>query len=283
MPEEISPIFTKLCDVEIGNFRHGRVLLAARVIILFRVDRGWAERHLLPLFDWEKCEAEARVAWKGFLWSPRLHRPLMEKIKRPFLDTASHCEDLGRHGTQYASLLMYIALDHGATFSQQELKTATAALPEDGLEYIANALWRALDGAGEQRVEYWSNRVRPYLQSVWPKSLNRKTQKISESLGIVCVAAQGGFPDALDKLKHWLQPLHYPGHLMRRLNDSGLCSQFPEPALDFLHRVTSDTPPWGEDLGKCLNQIRSTKPELEDHQQFRKLRDLLHQYGEELE
>ena len=70
LPEEIKPTFTELCDTVVDKFRHGRVLLAAHVIALFRVDRDWATQHLLPLFDWQRSVAEARAAWEGFLWSP---------------------------------------------------------------------------------------------------------------------------------------------------------------------------------------------------------------------
>ena len=87
LPDRLKPIFTELCDARVDKFRHGRVFLAPHVVTLFRVDREWAERHMLPLFDWRRCETEARAAWEGFLWSPRLYRPLMESIKEPFLDT----------------------------------------------------------------------------------------------------------------------------------------------------------------------------------------------------
>ena len=60
LPEELKPTFTELCDTRIDKFRHGRVLLAAHVIALFRVDRDWATQNLLPLFDWQRSEAEAR-------------------------------------------------------------------------------------------------------------------------------------------------------------------------------------------------------------------------------
>ena len=88
LSDTIRPVFTELCDVSFGTFRHGRVLLARNVITLFHRDREWSEQHLLPLFDWNHSTNEARAAWSGFLGSPRLYRPLMESLKRPFLDTA---------------------------------------------------------------------------------------------------------------------------------------------------------------------------------------------------
>lgn len=92
LPEKVKRIFTDLCHTTIEKFRHGRVVLAAHVITLFRVDRDWTLQHLLPLFDWSRSETEARAAWEGFLWSPRLYQPLMgmKAFKTAFLDTAGH-------------------------------------------------------------------------------------------------------------------------------------------------------------------------------------------------
>src|SRR5690606_34741279 len=75
LPGELEAIFTDLCDPRIHQFRHARVLLATHVIALFRVDREWTERNVLPLFQWQTSRAQARAAWEGFLWSPRLYRP----------------------------------------------------------------------------------------------------------------------------------------------------------------------------------------------------------------
>ena len=66
LPADIEPFFTQMCDVGVDNFRHGRVLLASRLIALFRVDRSWTEKYLLPLFDWTRSSVEAKAAWGRF-------------------------------------------------------------------------------------------------------------------------------------------------------------------------------------------------------------------------
>lgn len=280
LPEEIKPTFTELCDTQIDKFRHGRVLLASHVIALFRVDQGWAKQHLLPLFDWYRSEAEARAAWEGFLWSPRLYRPLMELLKPAFLDTARHYAALGKHDSQYASLLTFAALDPGDTFTTAELAAATRALPPDGLHDAAQALVRALEGAGDQRADYWTNRVTPYLHAIWPKTRDNISPAIAESLGRLCVAAQDAFPEALALLRAWLQPPAHPDYLVHRLHKVGLCGRFPEQALHFLNLVIGDRSQWPpSDLGACLNAIRSATPELETDQRFEQLMAYLRQHG----
>lgn len=261
LPQQIKPIFTRLCDVRIDTFRHGRVVLVAHVIALFRVDEQWAAQYLLPLFDWQRSSAEARAVWEGFLWSPRLYRPLMEAIKPAFLDTAHHYAALGEHRSQYASLLTFAALDRGDTFTVAELAGATHVLPPDGLHETAQTLARALEGAGEQRADYWTNRVTPYFHAIWPKTRDNASPAIAESLGRLCVAAQDRFPDALVLLRPWLQSLARPNFLVHLLHQANLCGKFPEQALDFLDRVIGGEVSWSpSELGACLEKIATASP-----------------------
>ena len=279
LPGVIKPLFTDLCDVQIAGLRHGRVLLAAHVIALFRVDRDWAVLYLLPLFDWQRSASEARAAWDGFLWAPRLYRPLMEAIKQPFLATAEHYADLGKHAEQYAALLTFAALEPGDTFSKAELATATRALPPDGLRSAAQTVVRALEGAGDQRGEYWRNRVLPYLKAIWPKSRNVITPAISENLARLCVAAQGVFPEALDELKHWLQPSDHPEFVVHLLHEAKLPQQFPEAALVFLNAVIGDKVQWPPtNLKDCLDAIQLAQPNLSADNRFQRLLEFLQRH-----
>lgn len=280
LPDQIKPTFTQLCDTRIEKHRHGRVLLAAHVITLFRVDREWATQHLLPLFDWQRSEAEARAAWAGFLLSPRLYRPLMELLKPAFLDTARHFAALGEHGGHYAALLTFAALDRGDTFTEAELETATRALPKAGLHEAARTLVRALDGAGDRRADYWANRVAPYLRTIWPKTRDHMSPAIAESFGQLCVAAGDAFPLALIQLRAWLQPPSHPNYLVHRLHESGLCDRFPAEALDFLSNVIGDQAQWlPRELGTCLEAIQAKAPHLEADQRFERLKAYLRRHG----
>ncbi|MGN5486394.1 hypothetical protein ACLJB8_09595, partial [Campylobacter coli] len=84
----------------------------------------------------------------------------------------------------------------------------------------AQALVRALEGAGEQRADYWTNRVARYLQDIWPRTRDKVSPAIAESLGRLCVAAQDAFPEALTLLRAWLQPPAHPDYLVHRLREA---------------------------------------------------------------
>ena len=271
LPSDIGPFFTTLCDPSLGQFRYGRVLLASRLITLFRVDWPWTETHLLPLFDWTGNPGEARVLWEGFLWSPRLYHPLLIAFKSQFLETAGHYAELGEHNGQFASFLTYAALESFDGYTAEDFRKAIQTLPVRGLQQVAQALSRALEGAGEQREEYWKNRIQPFWQHIWPKSRDFMTNGISESLVRLSLAAGTEFPSVLAVLQHWFKLIEYPYDVVYQLKESGLCDQFPEEALCLLN-IVIDAPLMGlDDLGPCLQAIAKVSPALKTDFRYQRL------------
>lgn len=280
LPGSIKPIFTAICDTRVAKFRHGRVLLAAHALSLFRVDKAWTELYLLPLLDWNRSETEAQSAWEGFLWSPRLYRPLMEAIKPTFLDTVNHYSQLGEHNEQFAAFLTFAALDPGDTFTIAQLATAFRALPADGLRESAQALARAQEGAGEQREDYWKNRVLPFWEKIWPKSHDRASSTNAESLARLCIAAGGEFPSAMATVGNWLRVVQHPDYVIRRLQESGLSARFPESALQLLFTILGDQPSWlSEELRQCLEAIGQAAPNLRQDYRFMRVDELARKVG----
>jgi hypothetical protein len=204
----------------------------------------------------------------------------MEVIKDQFLDTANHYAELGEHGEQYAALLTFAALEPGDTFSKQELATATQALPAAGLQHAAHALSRALKGAGEQRREYWRNRMLPYLKTIWPKTRELITPSISGRLAGLCVAAQEVFPEAVNELRHWLQEVEHPDYIVHLLHEAKLPEKHPESALVFLDAVVGENDFWlPSDLNDCLIAIRSAMHEVSTDPRFLRLQEQLRRRG----
>lgn len=278
LPADIEPIFTQICDVEIARFRHGRVLLGSRLISLFRVDRAWTERCLLPLFAWDH-PGEAKAVWEGFLWSPRLYQPLLVAFKAQFLESAKHYIDLGEHRQQFAVFLTYVALGPTEGYTMEEFRVAIGSLPQEGLEECAQALSQALEGAGDNREGYWRNRVQPFWQNIWPKSRELATSRIAESLTQLVIAARAEFPKALAAAHDWLGAVEYPGHVILLLQESGLCARFPADALRLLNAVIDDQHFAPRELGQCLDEIGQVEPTLVGSNQYQRLREHFRRRG----
>lgn len=278
LPADIKPFFTELCNVQVDRFRHGRVLLGSRLISLFRVDRAWTEQYLLPLFSWDIPD-EAKAVWEGFLWSPRLYQPLLIAFKPQFLECANHYAELGEHRQQFAAFLTYAALGPTEGFTVDEFQTAIGALPQDGLEESAQALSQALEGAADQREDYWKNRVQPFWRRVWPKSRDLATPRIAESLTRLIIAAGSEFPTALAEVQDWLQAIEHPYYVVHLLQESGLCNRFPSHALHLLDAVVDDQQWAPQELGQCLDEIEQAAPQLVRDARCQRLREYSRRRG----
>ena len=261
LPSDIGPAFNDLCVNIDEQFRSGRMILASQAIALFRVDRAWTERYMLPLFDWDVSPLEAGAIWQGFLWSPRLYAPLLATIKKPLLEAATRYRELGEEGARFASYLTYVALENYSFFSQDELQAAFQALPQDGLQEAAEALRQALEAAGDRRGEYLESRIRPFWQRVWPKSHAAATSGIAEAIARLSVVAKEGFPSALATFENWLKPIEHSSYIVSLLDDSELPRQFPSETLSFLNLII-DVEGWAPArLSNCLSTISSSNPE----------------------
>ena len=284
-------IFTDLCDPGERKFRHGRVLLAAHAVSLFRVDPDWTILRLLPFFSWEGEEAVA--AWKSFLWSPRFHRPLMKKLKTDFLAAATHYDMLleGQRGYQYAAryveMLTVAALERMDVFSKAECATATAALPPKGLAVAASTLSRAMDNAGDgRRKKYWRKRAAPYLESIWPQGING-SEAVSNALARACIAAGDAFPDAVKLASRWLLRTPRPEAddiVMHLLDEADMASHFPCAALELLHRTVADEAVlYSGKMGKVLRAAQDKRQALVADPRFRRLAHIVQKNGGDMD
>nr|WP_230400448.1 hypothetical protein [Zooshikella ganghwensis] len=279
LPADIKQFFTEICDVNVDRFCHGRVLLSSRLIALYRVDQTWTEQYLLPLYSWNNPK-EAKAVWEGFLWSPRLHQPLLTALKTEFLESVKHYIELGEHRQQFAAFLTYAALDSLENYTVDDFRSAIGSLPQEGLEESAQALSQALNGAGDQREDYWTNCVQPFWQNVWPKSRDLATPRIAESLTKLIIAARSEFPSALAAMKDWLKTIEHPYYTLNLLKESDLCKKFPLDSLDLLDIVISDQQQWvTQELGQCLDEIVQTAPLLAQDDRYRRLREYLRKSG----
>lgn len=278
LPDDIAPFFTSLCDVQVDRFRHGRVLLGSRLIALFRVDKAWTEQYLLPLLSWDR-PSEAKAVWEGFLWSPRLYQPLLIAFKSQFLASANHYVELGEHRQQFAAILTYAALRPADGYSMDEFRSAIGALPQEGLEESAQALYQALEGAGDQREDYWKNHIQPFWQHIWPKSRDLSSSRIAESLTRLIIAARSEFSGALSAMQDWLQAVEYPDYVVGLLHASGLCKRFPLDALRLLDAIIFERQWVSAELDQCLEEIVLAAPQLERDIRYRRLREYVRRRG----
>ena len=156
-------------------------------------------------------------------------------------------------------------------YSTHDFQIAMEALPQEGLNLAARALLHALEGSGEQREDYWKNRIQPFWQQVWPKSQNLVSDSIAKSLACLAIAARGEFAEALNEVLNWLQGIKHPHYVIRKLHESDLINRFPNEVLKLLDAMIDDQSYAYPELMQCLEAIGQALPELRQDQKFQKL------------
>lgn len=279
LTQPVKSRLTRLFDPQPKGYVHGRVIMAAHLRDLFSGDPIWTTQMLLPYFNWTSNPAEARKIWKGYLWTPRISAELVDAFKSSFLATAHHYDDLGKHASQYASLLTVAALELGQHFTKNELRAAFNALPREGLAESAVMLARSLEGAEDRSEEYWSNRVKPLIESIWPKSHEKRSSHESTALARICVHARSLFIEAVAFLRPFLIKTKNFDLPLSELAESGLAARYPLDALSLLIAIVDEDDPWpSKDLKTCLSQISSTEPSLTSDPGFRHLEEYWERY-----
>lgn len=284
LPDYLKKSFTSIATQSQPYFQEARCILCSRLVFFFQVDPEWTTQRLIPLFDWSVSEPEAKAAWEGFLWSPRLYRPLLEKMKPSFLETVNHYDKISPDlRDEYATLLTHVALDRRGVFTEAALRKAFSALPESGLLKSLQCLIWIMKDDPAHAATLWKNRVIPLLAKVWPwgRLWREEESEYQSKLTELCLATGDAFPDAVKRLSPRLKLDNMPGlHLYGLAHDekeSIYCEKFPEDVLHLLFVIIAPEKikyQWPY-LKICLEKISQAQPELCKSPKYIKLHRML--------
>ncbi|MBK5256298.1 MAG: hypothetical protein JJE39_09725 [Vicinamibacteria bacterium] len=276
---DVAGFFGTLCDPTADIFVHGRVILAGRLATLYWCDPGWTDSKLLPFFEWQGTQIVA--VWTGFLFAPRLNRPLLERIRRPFIETAHHIERLNDNSLHnYASVLTYVALEPEPALSLDDLRPVVRGLPVKALDRVSLALSESLGAAGAGRADLFRAGVNRFMRDLWPQDRGEvRTASTSEHFARCCVRAAKAFPEAVQQLSPWLAPVEHQYVVVSELARTGLCSDFPRDSLAFLDQITDDRSLTPAEFEKCLDAIRTAAADLSEDPRFVRLSTYFKQRG----
>lgn len=271
--------FKRMVDSDITRLPHGRVVMAAHVNSLFGADPYWTSQNLLLYFDWNAGSREARAVWEGYLWSPRISADLLDAFKASFLATAGHYNDLGKHNGQFASLMTIAALSLRDHFTPGELRDAFNALPPEGLAEAARMLSQMLSDAGEQREEYWKNRVKPLISDVWPKSADRRSGEESMGLALAWIRCRSLFQEAGLTIQPLLRKSTNYDLPVIELAESNLARRYPLTSLELLDSIVDEACQWPpKELTQCLEQIVAADPDLRSNPKYSHLKEYVDRF-----
>lgn len=267
---------TKICDVGLVPSCNGRVVLSHTTAWLHRVDPEWAKNHLLPLFDWEVSQAEAKACWTGFLYSPRRDPALLTLVKKPFMETAEHLVELGEGCREaYVRFFTFVALEPAGVFEEKELRAVFERFEVRDLSNAARTLYDLIEGAGEKAAVFWREAIRPFIEKIWPKDAHLRSGQISGHFAGICIAANEEFQDSVEVFLPYLQPVDWLGLLLENMKEKDVHSNYPRTALKILSKIVGEKPRIGKaDLKEALHAIGEAEPNLRRQVEFKKLKDL---------
>ncbi|MEP4892461.1 MAG: anti-phage defense-associated sirtuin Dsr1 [Aliiglaciecola sp.] len=275
--EEFQKRLNQICLIDNCCLYFGKVIVSSNVLSLFRVDRDWTTKNVIPWFNWENIEL-ASMAWRSYLWSPRLHKGLLIELKSYLLSTVDHYKQLDSHKEQYTRLLTYIALQQYEEFKTKELVEAFGKLPPEALYDVSSCLVDGLSSAGDKYSEYWEHRLLPFIKKLWPKQ-QIITDETIKQLALLCISARSHFTEAFDLLKHDLKPIKDTDHIVRQIKKSDLTHQFPTEVLNLLSTLIDEPnfrPP--SKLKDCIENIVEVAPQLSDSQAYKHLKIIVRQF-----
>ena len=134
-----------------------------------------------------------------------------------------------------------------------------------------------MKASGQKSPEYWKTVVKPFIETVWPKTAEKHTPEIAGHFAEICVRSRADFPDAFGCLKAWLKPVRWASFIIEDLIEKNIHAHFPTESLSFVTLISKGQSYWREnsELQLYLDNLLKVAPTLSETAEYRKLRELL--------
>ncbi len=270
LPSSVRSYFDTIAEGPDGHF--GRVLLAARLNLLFAIDPEWTGgalvRRLNPVAD----STEALDLWGGFAWSPKVGPTLLVALKPALLAVLARDDVRPRTMRKLVGLLVAICLDVPKELAESEVRSVMDSLSEESLCRALGTLESRLTGSSAERAKTWHNTIGPWLETYWPHEVSRNTARSSASMMRLVIAAGDAFDQSVSWSTPFLKPIETRAPL-GSLKGSEHVQNHPSAVLDLLALVLrNDPPPYARSpLKDILDAIPQEHPALSDDTRLRRL------------
>jgi AcrR family transcriptional regulator len=243
LPSEVASSVAGILRSSTGAASDARIVFASQVHYFFHLDPVFAERELLPLFDWSTDPLRAEQCWHGYLWSGRWLPGLTERLLPQFDETLNRLtampDDLRQRAISHAAALALFGLDN--PLASGWLVKTVGKLPESGLDHFTSEIDRLLDDTAPSIVEQIWDR---WLKAYWQLRLLGKPKPLSqkEATEMVYWSLSLGqrLPDALHLLQQMQVMVQFEySNIFYRIEQKGISKTQPEATADLLLFVLS--------------------------------------------
>ena len=160
-----------------------------------------------------------------------------------------------------------------------ELKDVFSKLPAEYTNTVAETLFRALQGAGDQKAEYLKNRIIPFMKRFWPSKPEARTPETFRYFAQICAISSSELFSAFECFIDHMGKTDDFEYLLRLLSEGGSASDHPSEVLQILDAVIPEQVLYlPDELQSLLNAIQVARPDLTGSSQFVRLSILSQQH-----
>ena len=214
--------------------------------------------------------------WEGYLWSPRFTDDLLVAFQELFFKVLANLDRISDHIRNHGpQLFIHMAIPPNRHIGTDEAKGVLYKMGHDELGDAVWALKDMLQAAGDKSPTLWRESIGPWFDEAWPKRPRDRSQSLSEKLAWMAIDAGDAFPDVVRAVVDFMTQEEWESalfHLMKKEEEIGLVSRFPNAALTLADKLVGDKPNLiGKTLKDLLDAISTADPELRTTAPFGRL------------
>ena len=253
--------FTLVAHGDTFAAQSARKELLTQLSNLTLIDKEWTFSTLTPVLSWESNGAIE--SWKSAIKMTWRNADLMEHIKKDFIETAKHFNELDDGHKWYAHIVVLMGVSRNKGYGSASFGKILRDLPNEGRLQVAYDIQNRLHNSIDKIDACWKDEIGPFVKKMWPSDKTCMNPKIAGVLFAGIAYCNASFYDAAQSLLRL-----YGGHVemqdvAARLSHPpygtpSRCKLYPDDVLDILSRVDMDKRDYATALSveDCLDDIR---------------------------
>jgi hypothetical protein len=266
LPEALSVKLDEMLSLRSDDRRYAIVMIASKLLWLFRIDAQWVETRMLPLTSEKSVDNDA--FWAGFFWAARVPKPaLYEKLKQSLIDLASKPSLPKEQANNLAGILL-LEWVRGRDMTDREPLVSDVELREvlihAGDDLRTWMLWNLRRFARKPELPI-ADKLVQFFRGVWPRQRTMRSPEMTGKLVELALSAPDRFSEIVDVLLPRLVPIeHGSTVLASAVVDQQIFTDHARALLDLLSVVLPpDAETWPYGAGEILRLLEQ-RPETRD-------------------
>ncbi|MEY8240865.1 MAG: SIR2 family protein [Cycloclasticus sp.] len=253
----------------------GQINIFEKLAYFYSIDPVWTKAKMLPLLSTEITHL-SKYYWEAYLWNPRITADLAIDIKLSMLKIidANVLKDTSLEGV--ANIFSYMCIEYKKILTSDEKKTALRSLGKEGLAYVADYLHRSISEVESDKINYYENRVKPFLVECWPRGIEYRSSEISSNLALMTLVDGNKFVVAMTDVESMLSRVEHHHYVMGRIEETDVPERFASSTLALMDKVFNANDKYDLDSVKSLlARLKISDPELEQDARFKQMNDVV--------